>query len=117
MQPKLGKTQNSEQASKQYGLSFTQQVQQMSRLKGRPGSRLLSPLKEPHSPIYASPPQSPSSDSVNEDRVSPHNVFSSVTGYQASEFATDLARGNISGSPILSNGCGLQSFAFNRVYF
>jgi hypothetical protein len=77
MQPKLGKTQNSEQASKQYGLSFTQQVQQMSRLKGRPGSRLLSPLKEPHSPIYASPPQSPSSDSVNEDRVSPHNVFSS----------------------------------------
>jgi hypothetical protein len=109
----------SESSSKQYGLSFTQQVQQMSRHKGRPGSRLLSPLAEPHSPIYASPPQSPSSDSVNDDRISPLNAFSNVTSYHSNEFnpsAGDLPRGNVTEFPVLNNGCGItQSFAFNRV--
>lgn len=44
-------------------LSFTQQLQRAS--KHRPLSQvlLLSPLSEPQSPIYASPPQSPLSDS------------------------------------------------------
>ncbi|XP_072761084.1 uncharacterized protein [Anoplolepis gracilipes] len=47
-------------------LSFTQQLQQCSRgAKSRPLSKLLSPLKsEPQSPIYASPPHSPLSDSL-----------------------------------------------------
>ncbi|XP_025158003.1 ankyrin repeat domain-containing protein 50-like isoform X2 [Harpegnathos saltator] len=49
----------------QIPLSFTQQLQQCSRgTKNRPLSKLLSPLKsEPQSPIYASPPHSPLSDS------------------------------------------------------
>ncbi|XP_008215505.1 ankyrin repeat domain-containing protein 50 isoform X1 [Nasonia vitripennis] len=54
------------QGSSRAVLSFTQQLQQCSRgVKSRPLSKLLSPLKsEPQSPIYASPPHSPSSDSL-----------------------------------------------------
>ncbi|XP_065344739.1 ankyrin repeat domain-containing protein 50-like [Cloeon dipterum] len=53
-------------------LSFTQQLQRAS--KHRPLSQvlLLSPLSEPQSPIYASPPQSPLSDSsVRNSNSSP----------------------------------------------
>ncbi|XP_011499248.1 PREDICTED: ankyrin repeat domain-containing protein 50 [Ceratosolen solmsi marchali] len=54
------------QGSSKAVLSFTQQLQQCSRgIKSRPLSKLLSPLRsEPQSPIYASPPHSPSSDSI-----------------------------------------------------
>ncbi|KAJ8688175.1 hypothetical protein QAD02_023970 [Eretmocerus hayati] len=57
---------NHQSSSRQGGMSFTQQLQQCSRgVKSRPLSKLLSPLKsEPQSPIYASPPRSPSSDSL-----------------------------------------------------
>ncbi|XP_032676834.1 ankyrin repeat domain-containing protein 50 isoform X2 [Odontomachus brunneus] len=56
---------NQNSAVNYQALSFTQQLQQCSRgAKNRPLSKLLSPLKsEPQSPIYASPPHSPLSDS------------------------------------------------------
>lgn len=102
--------------SKQTGLSFTQQVQQLSRMKGRPGSRLLSPLNEPQSPIYASPPQSPSSDSINDDRVSPHSAFPGGSHHNSGDFSgADIGLGGKSGSPHMTNGCGVQPFAFTRV--
>lgn len=109
---------NNDSVSKQTGLSFTQQVQQLSRMKGRPGSRLLSPLNEPQSPIYASPPQSPSSDSINDDRVSPNSAFPLNVGrsHNSGDFSgADIGGGGKSGSPLLNNGCSVQPFAFTRV--
>lgn len=104
-------------ASKQSGLSFTQQVQQLSRMKGRPGSRLLSPLNEPQSPIYASPPQSPSSDSINDDRLSPHGAHRSdnVGSHNSGDFSGTDFGGGKPGSPLMSNGSSVQPFAFTRV--
>ncbi|KAL0280589.1 UNVERIFIED_CONTAM: hypothetical protein PYX00_001841 [Menopon gallinae] len=56
-------------------LSFTQQLQQCGRSnKGRPLSKILSPLEsEDASPIYASPPHSPLSD-INSpcEEIKPH---------------------------------------------
>lgn len=51
----------------QQPMSFTQQLEQCSRgAKTRPLSKLLSPLQsEPQSPIYASPPMSPTHDPPN----------------------------------------------------
>ncbi|KAL0118776.1 hypothetical protein PUN28_009445 [Cardiocondyla obscurior] len=61
-----GKFNQNSMVNCQAPLSFTQQLQQCSRgAKSRPLSKLLSPLKsEPQSPIYASPPHSPLSDSL-----------------------------------------------------
>ncbi|XP_029673288.1 ankyrin repeat domain-containing protein 50 isoform X4 [Formica exsecta] len=61
-----GKFNQNSMVNCQTPLSFTQQLQQCSRgAKSRPLSKLLSPLKsEPQSPIYASPPHSPLSDSL-----------------------------------------------------
>ncbi|XP_070165470.1 ankyrin repeat domain-containing protein 50-like isoform X2 [Polyergus mexicanus] len=61
-----GKFNQNSMVNCQMPLSFTQQLQQCSRgAKSRPLSKLLSPLKsEPQSPIYASPPHSPLSDSL-----------------------------------------------------
>lgn len=107
------------QSQQSYNLSFTQQLQQISRHKGRPGSRLLSPHAEPHSPIYASPPQSPSSDSVNDERISPMNAFSAASFPSTQEFTSPTENRLLSNTaqdpPILSNGCNLGSFAFSRV--
>lgn len=94
------------------GLSFTQQVQQFSKVRGRPGSRLLSPLNEPTSPIYASPPQSPSSDSINDERLSPSTEFPAMD-YLHHHRNNNLQ--NMNASPVLTNG--LQPFAFTRVKF
>ncbi|CAG7833658.1 unnamed protein product [Allacma fusca] len=105
-------------------LSFTQQVQQLSRAKGRPGSRLLSPLNEPQSPIYASPPQSPSSDSVNEERISPCNIpHGSYCHNEDGKIALScnganqdvrLPRGSTPTSASLNNGTEISAFAFTR---
>ncbi|XP_076277761.1 uncharacterized protein LOC143207827 isoform X2 [Lasioglossum baleicum] len=80
-------------------LSFTQQLQQCSRgAKSRPLSKLLSPLKsEPQSPIYASPPHSPLSDSLIP--YSPTNTTSPPSAQTAanviqSQLGVPLITGN-----------------------
>ncbi|XP_076643310.1 uncharacterized protein LOC143353690 isoform X2 [Halictus rubicundus] len=80
-------------------LSFTQQLQQCSRgAKSRPLSKLLSPLKsEPQSPIYASPPHSPLSDSLIP--YSPTNTTSPPSAKTAanviqSQLGVSLITGN-----------------------
>lgn len=79
-------------------LSFTQQLQQCSRgAKNRPLSKLLSPLKsEPQSPIYASPPHSPLSDSFipySPTNTSPPSTQTAVNVIQ-SQSGVSLLIGN-----------------------
>ncbi|XP_014206836.1 ankyrin repeat domain-containing protein 50-like [Copidosoma floridanum] len=79
-------------------LSFTQQLQQCSRgVKSRPLSKLLSPLKsEPQSPIYASPPHSPSSDSLvpySPTNTSPPSAQTAASIIQ-SQLGVSLLTGN-----------------------
>ncbi|XP_050588554.1 ankyrin repeat domain-containing protein 50-like isoform X3 [Bombus affinis] len=79
-------------------LSFTQQLQQCSRgAKSRPLSKLLSPLKsEPQSPIYASPPHSPLSDSLipySPTNTSPPSAQTAVNVIQ-SQLGVSLLTGN-----------------------
>jgi hypothetical protein len=57
------------------GLSFTQQLQQCTRSRHRPISKLLSPLSEPLSPFH-SPPLSPLSE-TQSNRLSPIPQLSS----------------------------------------
>lgn len=79
-------------------LSFTQQLQQCSRgAKCRPLSKLLSPLKsEPQSPIYASPPHSPLSDSFIPYSPTNTNVPSTQTAASVvqSQLGVSLLTGN-----------------------
>ncbi|XP_011306875.1 ankyrin repeat domain-containing protein 50 isoform X2 [Fopius arisanus] len=79
-------------------LSFTQQLQQCSRgVKSRPLSKLLSPLKsEPQSPIYASPPHSPLSDSLipySPTNTSPPSAQTAASVIQ-SQLGVSLLTGN-----------------------
>ncbi|XP_068980047.1 ankyrin repeat domain-containing protein 50 isoform X5 [Bombus flavifrons] len=79
-------------------LSFTQQLQQCSRgAKSRPLSKLLSPLKsEPQSPIYASPPHSPLSDSLipySPTNTSPPSAQTAANVIQ-SQLGVSLLTGN-----------------------
>lgn len=79
-------------------MSFTQQLQQCSRgVKSRPLSKLLSPLKsEPQSPIYASPPHSPSSDSLipySPTNTSPPSAQTAASIIQ-SQLGVSLLTGN-----------------------
>ncbi|XP_023290429.1 ankyrin repeat domain-containing protein 50 isoform X3 [Orussus abietinus] len=79
-------------------LSFTQQLQQCSRgAKSRPLSKLLSPLKsEPQSPIYASPPHSPLSDSLipySPTNTSPPSAQTAASAIQ-SQLGVSLLSGN-----------------------
>ncbi|XP_014296196.1 ankyrin repeat domain-containing protein 50-like isoform X1 [Microplitis mediator] len=79
-------------------LSFTQQLQQCSRgAKSRPLSKLLSPLKsEPQSPIYASPPHSPLSDSLipySPTNTSPPSAQTAASVIQ-SQLGVSLLTGN-----------------------
>lgn len=79
-------------------LSFTQQLQQCSRgAKSRPLSKLLSPLKsEPQSPIYASPPHSPLSDSLipySPTNTSPPSAKTAASVIQ-SQLGVSLLTGN-----------------------
>ncbi|XP_051163181.1 ankyrin repeat domain-containing protein 50 [Leptopilina boulardi] len=79
-------------------LSFTQQLQQCSRgVKSRPLSKLLSPLKsEPQSPIYASPPHSPVSDSLipySPTNTSPPSAQTAASVIQ-SQLGVSLLTGN-----------------------
>lgn len=79
-------------------LSFTQQLQQCSRgAKSRPLSKLLSPLKsEPQSPIYASPPHSPLSDSLipySPTNTSPPSAQTAANVIQ-SQLGVSLLAGN-----------------------
>ncbi|XP_015438635.1 PREDICTED: ankyrin repeat domain-containing protein 50 [Dufourea novaeangliae] len=79
-------------------LSFTQQLQQCSRgAKSRPLSKLLSPLKsEPQSPIYASPPHSPLSDSLipySPTNTSPPSAKTAANVIQ-SQLGVSLLTGN-----------------------
>ena len=79
-------------------MSFTQQLQQCSRgIKSRPLSKLLSPLKsEPQSPIYASPPRSPSSDSLipySPTRTSPPSAQTAASIIQ-NQLGVSLLQGN-----------------------
>ncbi|XP_017877196.1 ankyrin repeat domain-containing protein 50 isoform X3 [Ceratina calcarata] len=79
-------------------LSFTQQLQQCSRgAKSRPLSKLLSPLKsEPQSPIYASPPHSPLSDSLipySPTNTSPPSAQTAANVIQ-SQLGVSLLSGN-----------------------
>lgn len=79
-------------------MSFTQQLQQCSRgAKSRPLSKLLSPLKsEPQSPIYASPPHSPLSDSFipySPTNTSPPSTETAANVIQ-SQLGISLVMGN-----------------------
>ncbi|KOX74460.1 Ankyrin repeat domain-containing protein 50 [Melipona quadrifasciata] len=79
-------------------LSFTQQLQQCTRgAKSRPLSKLLSPLKsEPQSPIYASPPHSPLSDSLipySPTNTSPPSAQTAANVIQ-SQLGVSLLAGN-----------------------
>ncbi|XP_043515148.1 ankyrin repeat domain-containing protein 50 isoform X3 [Frieseomelitta varia] len=79
-------------------LSFTQQLQQCTRgAKSRPLSKLLSPLKsEPQSPIYASPPHSPLSDSLipySPTNTSPPSAQTAANVIQ-SQLGVSLLTGN-----------------------
>ncbi|XP_029174037.1 ankyrin repeat domain-containing protein 50 isoform X4 [Nylanderia fulva] len=80
-------------------LSFTQQLQQCSRgAKSRPLSKLLSPLKsEPQSPIYASPPHSPLSDSLIP--YSPTNTSPPSAQTAASVIQTQLGVSLMAANP------------------
>ena len=51
-------------------MSFAAQLQHASRSKHRPVSRMLSPLSEPLSPIYVSPPISPPTENICLDTYS-----------------------------------------------
>lgn len=68
-------------------MTFTQQLQQCTRNRNRPISRVLSPLSEPQSPIN-SPPQSPLSE-IQSSRLSPIQVTSPLgPTYEADYFAS-----------------------------
>ncbi|KAK0096567.1 hypothetical protein PV326_005146 [Microctonus aethiopoides] len=93
-------------------LSFTQQLQQCSRgAKSRPLSKLLSPLKsEPQSPIYASPPHSPLSDSLIP--YSPTNTSPPSAQTAASVIQSQLGVSLLTGNQSIQYK--LQSGGFNK---